>query len=116
MTELMADPRTRSAFRETLARRNRDESLGAPPGVGAAPELLLRTLRRRETVLWISWAYEVHEQSATDPQWWAVALTAERLLGVSPEEPPRVWAAPVGTWSAEILHGDVLVRTSGYPL
>lgn len=113
MPELMADPRTREAFRASLSRRNHDASVGSPPGVGAGPELLLRTLRQREQVEWISWAYEIHDGPL---QWWTVALTADRLIGVSPEDPPRVWAAPAGTWTAELLDTDVLIRTTGHPL
>ena len=89
MPDLATDPRTAHAYAEAVRRFQCRPQLGLPANVGAPAEMVLKTLEATESVLWISWALELRKEASLG---WLVALSGSRLIGVSAEATPQVWA------------------------
>ncbi len=108
--DLAADPRTSHAYAGAWARNVADPRVGVPTPTGPSVDLLLHTLAPSETSHWLSWAYELRDGPTV---WWLVALTTNRLVGVSPAQTPLMWAMDVRSWSTSFMGGDIVLHLPG---
>jgi len=115
VSDLETDMRTAYAFSESTARTRVDPTLGRLDPKGAPVEVLSRSLGAGERVLWLGWSMEVRSEQPL--QWWVVALTEVRLLGVAtgPHSGSPIWQVASRQWHGTRDGDDVVLTLSGGP-
>jgi len=112
--DLATDRRTRRAYAQAASRAAVDPWVGLPAARGPEADTVVGLLARRETVRWLSWAYELREGQTG---WWLVVLTRKRLIGVSSGLAVQSWSVPTRDWRSDRTQDDVVLHLgSGPPL